>query len=102
LSPIRLARKTLRFPLQTAVTFWWVNGSGERQHGEGCSRDVSEHGAFVLTLNCPPVGASVSLTIDLAGIPEEIGPLPVEVDGEVLRIDQSTAARGMGGFAIQY
>ncbi len=44
------------------------------------------------------------LTIDLEGIPDEIGPLPVEVKGEVLRVQQSPAERGMltGGFAIQY
>jgi hypothetical protein len=53
---------------------------------------------------CPPVGANVALKIDLDGIPDEIGPLPVEVDGEVLRVEQSPAERGMltNGFAIQY
>jgi hypothetical protein len=43
----RPARRNLRFPLQTAVAFWWVNESEERQHGEGRIRDVSEQGAFV-------------------------------------------------------
>jgi hypothetical protein len=98
------ARRTLRFLLQTAVTFWWTNGNGESRHGEGRSRDVSEHGAFVFAPNCPPVGASVLLKIDLEGIPEEIGALPVKVEGEVLRVEQCPAERGMltGGFAIQY
>jgi hypothetical protein len=46
----------------------------------------------------------VVLTIDLEGIPDEIGQLPVEVEGEVLRVEESPAERGMltGGFAIQY
>jgi hypothetical protein len=100
----RPARKTLRFLLQTAVTFWWTNGSGEPRQGEGRSRDVSEHGAFVFAPNCPPVGSSVVLKIDLEGIPDDIGRLPVEVEGEVLRVEQCPAERGMltGGFAIQY
>jgi PilZ domain len=100
----RPARKTLRFLLQTAVTFWWANGSGEPREGEGRSRDVSEHGAFVFATSCPPVGTSVLLKIDLEGIPDEIGRLPVEVEGEVLRVEQCPAERGMltGGFAIQY
>jgi hypothetical protein len=65
---------------------------------------VSEHGAFVFAPNCPPVGTKLLLTIDLEGIPDEIGPLPVKVEGEVLRVEQSPAERGMltGGFAIQY
>jgi hypothetical protein len=101
---VRPARKTLRFLLQTAVTFWWTNGSGEARHGEGRSRDVSEHGAFIFAPSCPPVGASVVLNIDLEGIPDEIGRLPVEVEGRVLRAEQCPAERGMltGGFAVQY
>jgi hypothetical protein len=100
----RPARRTLRFLLQTAVTFLWTNGNGEHRQGKGRSRDVSEHGAFVFAPNCPPIGARVMLTIDLEGIPDEIGPFPVEVEGEVLRVEQSPAERGMltDGFAIQY
>jgi len=40
--------------------------------------------------------------IDLEGIPDEIGPLPVEVNGEVLRVEQSAGESGAIGFAIQY
>lgn len=98
----RIARKTLRFPLQTAVAFSWANESGDRQQGEGRSRDLSEHGAFVFAPICPPVGASVSLTIDLEGIPDKVGPLPVEVSGEILRVEQFAGERGSSGFAIQY
>ena len=101
---VRPARKTLRFLLQTAVTFCWTNRDGESQQGAGRSRDVSEHGAFVFAPLCPPVGASVVLTIDLEGIPDEMGPLPVKVEGAILRVEQCPAERGMltGGFAIQY
>ena len=104
LNLVRPARKTLRFLLQTAVTFRWTNGNGEAHQGEGRSRDVSEHGAFVFAPNCPPVGTSVVLKIDLEGIPDDIGRLPVEVAGEVLRVERCPAERGMltGGFAIQY
>jgi hypothetical protein len=104
LNLVRPARKTLRFLLQTAVTFCWTNGDGESRQGAGRSRDVSEHGAFVFAPICPPVGTSVVLTIDLEGIPDEMGPLPVDVEGAVLRVEQCPAERGMltGGFAVQY
>ena len=72
------------------------------RQGEGRSRDVSEHGAFVFAPICPPVGASVVLTIALEGVPDGIGPLPVEIEGRVLRIEQSPTGEGMGGFAIKY
>ena len=101
MSLVHPPRRTLRFPLHTVVTFWWATGNGEQQHGEGRSRDISEHGAFVFTPVCPPVGTSVSLTIDLEGIPDEIGTLPVEVNGQVLRVEQSFDD-GAGGFAVRY
>jgi hypothetical protein len=98
----RPSRRTIRFPLQTAVTFSWTNGNGQHQQGEGLSRDVSEHGAFVIAPHCPPVGSHVALKIALEGVPDEIGPLPVEVQGAVLRVEQSPAETGKGGFAIEY
>jgi len=79
-----------------------MSGNGERQQGDGRTRDLSEHGAFVVAPICPPLGASVLLTIDLDGIPDQMGPLPVELEGEVLRVEQSPAATEACGFAIQY
>lgn len=92
----------MRLPLQTPVSFWWTNGDGMARQGEGRSRDVSEHGAFVFAPICPPVGASVMLMMALEGVPDGIGPLPVEIKGQVLRIEQSPAGPDMGGFAIKY
>ena|SRR5665213_2803309 len=96
------ARRTLRFPLQTAVAFSWTDGDGIRQQGEGRSRDLSEHGAFVFAPICPQVGAEVSLIIDLEGIPDKIGPLPIVVNGLILRVDRSHGENETYGFAIQY
>jgi PilZ domain len=93
---------TLRLPIQTPVTFWWKNGNGKPLQGEGRSRDVSEHGAFVFAPSCPPVGANVVLTIALEGVPDGTGPLPLEVEGEVLRVEQPPTWTGTWGFAIQY
>jgi hypothetical protein len=101
LNPGRPARKTIRFPLQVPVTFWWVNGNGKTRQGEGRSRDLSEHGAFVFAPVCPPVGTNVVLTIPLEGVPNEVGPIPVKVEGEVRRIEQ-VPDEGKEGFAIQY
>ena len=102
MNPERQPRRTLRFPVQTAVTFWWTNGNGKQHQGEGRSRDVSEHGAFVMAPLCPPVGANVVLKIALEGIPKGIGALPVELMGEVLRVERPPAEAGNGGFAIEY
>jgi hypothetical protein len=70
--------------------------------GEGRSRDLSEHGAFVISPLCPPIGANVVLKIALEGVPNEIGPLPVELKGEVLRVEQPQSEAGKCGFAVEY
>lgn len=98
----RQARRTLRFPLQTPVAFWWTNGDGQEHQGEGRSRDVSEHGAYVLAPLCPPVGAEVVLKMALEGIPNGFGVLPVELRGAVLRVERLPAEAEAGGFAVEY
>jgi hypothetical protein len=96
----RAHRKTMRFPLQTPVAFWWTDENGESQHGEGHSRDISEHGAFVLASVCPPVGASVGLKIDLEALPNAPGTLPIEFQGQVIRVEQPHVEKGSRGFAV--
>src|ERR1700686_4675366 len=98
----RPQRRTLRFPLETPVTFWWKNGNGEPLQGEGRSRDVSEHGAFVFAPICPPVGVTVKLTMAVEGVPDATGLCPLEVEGEILRVEQSVSGMEMDGFAIRY
>ena len=60
----------MRFPLETPVAFWWTDENGNRQQGEGSSRDINERGAFVFAATCPPVGSSVELRIPLEGLPD--------------------------------
>ena len=102
MNPERQPRKTLRFPVQTEVTYLWTDGNGQKHSGEGRSRDVSEHGAFILAPLCPPVGSIVVLKIALEGIPNGIGSLPVEVNSEVLRVERLPVETGNGGFAVGY
>lgn len=102
MNPERQARRTIRLPLRAPVTFWWTSANGDPQSGEGRSRDVSEHGAFVFALICPPVGANVKLKMAVDGVPDFRGPCPLEVEGEILRVEQTPSGTEMGGFAIRY
>ena len=92
-------RKSMRYPLRASVLFSWKDENGNQCQGEGTSRDISETGAFVLTLGCPPLGADVALRIVLAAPPDAMKMLRMEVDGWVLRVEQATAA-GSSGFAV--
>ena len=92
-------RKSMRYPVRAPVSFSWKDKNGKQCQGEGTSRDVSETGAFVYALGCPPVGAEVALRIVLVTLPDATKILRVEVDGRVLRVEQATAA-GSSGFAV--
>ena len=102
LNPERQARRTIRLPLRAPVTFWWTNGNGDPQSGEGRSRDVSEHGAFVFAPICPPIGTNVKLKMAIEGVPDAKGLCPLEVEGQILRVEQSSSGMEMDGFAIRF
>lgn len=92
-------RKSIRFPLQTPVIFWWTNEFGKRQQAEGYSRDISEGGTFVLAADCPPLGATVELRMDLQALPNARGASAIEYEGQVIRVERPNGEKG-NGFAV--
>jgi hypothetical protein len=93
-------RKTIRFPLQAPVVFWWTDENGNHQQSEGRSRDISESGTFVHAGSCPPLGASVELRISLEPAAGATETLPIEFDGHVLRVEEVSARNENRGFAV--
>jgi hypothetical protein len=96
----RPARTAIRFPLKASVTFFWQDDAGETHDGRGQSRDISEHGLFVFSEMCPPLGSRVLLRILIEEPPEVARTLRMQVNGHVLRVDQPTSEARMCGFAI--
>src|SRR5271170_6538485 len=87
---LREERNGMRYPIQVPVRFSWSvrNGAmlaryGAMRQGKGRSRDISEGGAFVFARNLPPVGASISLSIQFLSAGSRF--LRMEVTGEVVR-----------------
>jgi hypothetical protein len=96
----RVARTTIRYPLETSVVFWWKDKNGIYQQNEGRGRDVSDRGAFVFAAACPPIGTSIGLRISLEGFPDAAPALRIEVEGRVLRVEQSRSGERSSGFAV--
>jgi hypothetical protein len=90
----------IRFPVQATAVFWWIDANGILQHGEGHIRDVSERGVFVVSDDCPPLGARVGLEFCLERFPGTTHSLGIHVDGHVLRVDELSEGRMGCGFAI--
>ena len=94
-------RKTIRFPLQVPVVFWWADENGTPRRDEGRTRDISESGVFVFAVTCPSLGVSVGLKISLEAIPDSIEIILLEIDGRVVRIEKSDVAGDRSiGFAV--
>ena len=94
------SRRTIRFPLEVPVIYWWNDTFGTRREGHGKSRDISESGAFILTKDCPPVGTRVGLKIFLEEAAETTRAIRVEIDGHILRIEETSTTREVHGFAV--
>src|SRR5579872_3395432 len=85
---MRSTRTEIRFPLEASVEFWWQGTEGTTLHGIGRSRDISEHGVFVLAEQCPPAGDRVELTILIDEVAHTGEFVQVHVKGNVLRVDE--------------
>ncbi|MFY9530043.1 MAG: PilZ domain-containing protein [Candidatus Acidiferrales bacterium] len=90
----------MRYPVQGRVSFWWKDEDGKQRQGEGTSRDISETGTFVSALACPPVGADVELRIFLVALPNATRAPRIELEGQVLRVEQTAEGMGSSGFAV--
>jgi hypothetical protein len=92
-------RKSIRFPLHTPVIIWWTNEHGKHRQIEGQCRDISEHGAFVFAADCPPLGASVGLRMELQELPNAKGTSRIEFEGQVVRVERPNGEKA-NGFAV--
>jgi hypothetical protein len=90
----------MRYPLEAQVSFHWKDKDGTERRGQGTSRDLSETGTFVFAPACPPVGSKVELRISVAALPSAASALRMELEGRVLRVEQTTVRKGSGGFAV--
>jgi hypothetical protein len=80
-------RKTYRYRLSAPVFFCWVAPNGAPESGDGMTRDIDTTGAFINTMELPPVGARVQMDIMLPNILG--GELGAHLTGEgvVIRVE---------------
>jgi hypothetical protein len=88
----------MRFPLDAEVIFWWWDRDENYRKSRGRSRDVSIQGAFIYASTCPPVGATVGLTMFVSASSATGRPVRMETAGRVLRVEK--LADGSVGFAV--
>jgi PilZ domain len=98
LEPTRRARKDIRYPLEAPVSFSWKDVHGVH-HCEGQTYDISDKGAFVFSSVCPPPLTKVVLKISIPAVLDSSRVL-MEVEGRVLRVEESGGKDRRNGFAV--
>ena len=93
-------RRAIRYPLQLPASFSWKDEQGIVQRGEGCTRNISDKGAFVDAAILPPIGSSVELHFSLPALLDAERKMHVQHTGETLRLERTEQEENSGGFAI--
>lgn len=90
----------MRYPIHAPVTFSWLARNGAQRQGKGRSRNLSEGGAFILARNLPPIGASISLSVQFPATATGGRLLRMEMSGEVVRVELPLGRKSNWGFAV--
>lgn len=90
----------MRYPLQLPASFSWKDEQRIVRQGEGHTRNISEKGAFVDAVICPPIGSSVELHFSLPALSGSGLKMDVQHTGEIIRLGVTEQGEHSGGFAI--
>jgi PilZ domain len=93
-------RREIRFPLRAHAAFAWVGRDGLHHDASGYSRDISEHGAYILAKMCPPVRAMIRLVIRFRYRQDPALSRWIEMDARVVRVELQLTNKSGWGFAV--
>ena len=93
----RRAAKRLDLQLKGTVT---LNIEGRKLKKTVTTKDISEHGAYLLTDTCPGVGDRIILRLQLRGPDLNQSEIALEAVATVLRVDQ--LSEKTCGFAVKF
>jgi len=101
--PATIRRKQMRYPLRASISFWWRDADGSNRQGKGWTRNVSEEGALISTLNCPAQGDQVDLLLQLPMGRSPVAPSTIRMDmkAEVVRLLLDSSGKKIRGFAVR-
>lgn len=96
------SRAAVRYALQARAVFHWNDGDGFQKVGRGHTRNISQKGAYIVSPELPPQGASISLNIYLPALAGDTRLLSLQADGLVLRREMNCEreASSGAGFAV--
>jgi hypothetical protein len=94
-------RRRIRFAFRAPAHFRWENPDGSLLDGQGFTRDISSHGAYVYAEIRPPVNSEVHIEIILPSVLEVHGTLRLSAKAKIIRVEPSATDEQAGGFVAQ-
>ena len=94
-------RRRIRFALRARAHFRWENPDGSSLKGQGFTRDISSHAAYVYTEFRPPANTEVYIDIILPSVLEAHGTLRMRAKAKIVRVEPSATDEHSGGFVAQ-
>ncbi len=94
-------RKRIRYALLARAEFRWETRDGTVLKGQGFTRDISSHGAYVYSEPQPPTGTDLLIDILLPTVLEPYGTLRMSGSTKVIRVELSVIDVHFGGFVAQ-
>lgn len=94
-------RRRIRFALRAPAHFQWGNPEGLIFTGQGFTRDISSHGAYVYADVQPPAETEVHIEIFLPSFIESQGALRMRAKAKVIRVEPGAIDQRTGGFVAQ-
>jgi hypothetical protein len=92
-------RKHYRFPMSVPATFRWERSEGGPSTGAGGTRDVSLHGAYIVSATCPPPDAVVEIEIRIPQL-SSAPSVTMTARMRAQRVDHPPSGKRKGGFAV--
>jgi len=97
---VKVARKAGRYSLRLPVQFSWRDEQGTRRTSAGSTRDISPAGSYIISEQCPQIGAAIKYQVRL---PSQDGQGEVELvlraAGHVIRCELLNGMK-LHGFAV--
>jgi hypothetical protein len=93
-------RHEIRYPLRARAEFVWMGRDGVEHEGTGHSRDISEHGAYILAKACPPMRAMIRMVIRFPQRGDPARSRRIEMDGRVVRVELMLTNKSGWGIAV--
>ena len=83
-------RRARRYGVSVPVSYWWSASQGPIHSCAGETRDISDSGVSVAAAGeCPPIGASIQVTVPLPRLREEGPGMRLLGEGTVVRVENA-------------